>query len=250
MNIIASLSVNNADLFRCISSSTKKQLEQWVNHKQIFQFPTWTDIDTFFEIGNHKDKQESQNIVYTGVLIPRKGVHHLVNAFAVISEDFPQARLIIVGKEDDKTYSDNLKLQINKLNLGLRTNFVPHITQKELAEVMGKACVFVLPSVSEGLGRVVVEAMATSTPVIGTNVGGIPDMVQDGVNGFLIQSGDEAELGQKMRWILDNPEQSDEMGRKAHAFAKNFFSVQAYIEGYRKIFLHASSLLSAASKKY
>ena len=85
---------------------------------------------------------------------------------------------------------------------------------------MRRACVFVLPSMSEGLGRVVVEAMATGTPVIGSQVGGIPEMVEDGVTGFLVQPGDETMLAERLRWILEHPDEAWEMGRRAHAFAK------------------------------
>jgi glycosyltransferase involved in cell wall biosynthesis len=116
------------------------------------------------------------------------------------------------------------------------------MAQAKLAVRMGKSRVCVLPSVSEALGRVVIEAMATYTPVIGSNVGGIPDMVRDGESGFLVPPGDETALAEKIRWVLDHPEEAKVMGRKGRAFAEQFFSTEAYIAGYRSIF-EASRIL-------
>ena len=95
---------------------------------------------------------------------------------------------------------------------------------------------FVLPPYSEGLGRVVFEAMATGTAVIGSQVGGIPEIVEDGVTGFLVQPGDETRLAERLRWILEHPDEAQEMGHRARAFAESFFSTGRYIKGYRQIF--------------
>src|SRR5574341_590142 len=109
---------------------------------------------------------------------------------------------------------------------------------------MQRACVFVLPSISEGLGRVVVEAMATGTPVIGSDVGGIPDMVKDGETGFLVGPGDERTLAEKIRWVLEHGDHTRDMGTRARAFAESFFSTRAYIDGYRQIFAAAQTYLT------
>jgi glycosyltransferase involved in cell wall biosynthesis len=101
-----------------------------------------------------------------------------------------------------------------------------------------------LPSFSEGLGRVVVEAMATSTPVIGSRVGGIPEVIQDGVTGFLVPPGDEPALADKIRWVLEHPAETDTMGRNARIFAERFFSTQVYVRGYQQIFEAAQTFLT------
>ena len=203
--------------------------------RPIVQFPAWTDMDVFLAMPALTGDVRSQGILYTGVLIPRKGVHHLINAFAHVAKDFLQARLLIVGHEENKTYTAELKEQVKRLGVDGRVQFIGAMPQAELATWMRRASVFVLPSVSEGLGRVVVEAMASGTPVIGSNVGGIPDMVQDNVTGFLIPSGDEMVLAEKIRWVLENPDKTREMGHHARAFAERFFSTKVYINGYKQI---------------
>jgi glycosyltransferase involved in cell wall biosynthesis len=81
---------------------------------------------------------------------------------------------------------------------------------------------------------VVVEAMLLGTPVIGSRVGGIPDMIVDGENGYLVEAGNEAELTAALRRIFDGDVAT--MGEKARAFAEDFFSPRKYVEGYRQLF--------------
>jgi glycosyltransferase involved in cell wall biosynthesis len=204
----------------------------------------WTDIEVFLKAGLSESGTQAQEILFAGALIPRKGIHHLINAFARIAKDFLQARLIIVGHEEDKAYAAELRELVKRLDLDGRVQFLGAMPQAELAARMRAACVCVLPSVSEGLGRVVVEAMATGTPVIGSDVGGIPEMVEDGARGFLVPPGDEKVLAAKIRWVLEYPDQAREMGYRACAFAERFFSTQGYVDGYQQIFEVAQALLT------
>jgi glycosyltransferase involved in cell wall biosynthesis len=236
MQRTAKFSLENADFVRAISSSTRKQLERWLPGRPVTQFPTWTDLDTFLRDDMNGERSGSQEIVYAGVLIPRKGVHYLIGAFERIAKEFPDACLVIVGSEDNRDYAQELKNQVKRLRLDRRVRFMKAMPQEKLARQMGKSRVCVLPSVSEALGRVVVEAMATKTPVIGSNVGGIPDMVTDGVSGFLVPPGDESALADKIRWFLGHPDEAEAMGHRARGFAERFFSAEAYVAGYRQIF--------------
>jgi glycosyltransferase involved in cell wall biosynthesis len=236
--------LKHADSLRVISNSTRQQLERRMPGRCTVQFPTWTDIEVFLEAGRKEKDIRAQEILYTGVLIPRKGVHHLIRAFACVSQDFLQACLVIAGREEDKIYAAELKQQVKRLGLDGRVRFVGEMPQAELATWMHRAGVFVLPSISEGLGRVVIEAMATGTPVIGSHVGGIPEMVHDGATGFLVPPEDEAALAEKIRWVFEQPERTREMGRDARAFAEKFFSTKAYINGYRQIFEDAQVFLT------
>jgi glycosyltransferase involved in cell wall biosynthesis len=243
MHYITNFTLKHADLLRTISNSTREQLQHLAPGKQIRQFPTWTDIEVFLQ-RDAKDKDPSlQSIIYAGTIIPIKGIHYLISVFGRIAPDFPQAKLLIIGQEANKAYAVELKAQVSELGLNGRVQFNGEITQVELATWMQRSCVFVLPSISEGLGRVVLEAMAASTPVVGSNIGGIPEIVKDGVTGFLIQPGDEEKLEKQLRWILEHPSESCEMGRRGRAFVERFFSTEVYVEGYRQLFETAQALL-------
>src|SRR5438093_7836832 len=161
MRHAARFSLTHADSLRAISNSTKLQLERQSPGKPIVRFPAWTDIEVFLQAGGSREQNFPQSILYAGVLTPLKGVHHLINAFVGLAQEFPQARLVLVGHEENKSYAAQLKEQVKRFGLDERVQFIGVMPQVELALWMRKACVFVLPSVSEGLGRVGVEAMAT-----------------------------------------------------------------------------------------
>ena len=92
-------------------------------------------------------------------------------------------------------------------------------------------------------GPAAVEAMATGTPAIGSHVGGIPEMVHDGATGFLVPPGNETALAQRIRWVLEHPEETRQMGRRARRFAEQFFSTRSYVAGYREIFDDCSPIV-------
>ena len=104
---------------------------------------------------------------------------------------------------------------------------------------MAQAEVLVLPSVSEGLGRVIFEAMACGTPVIGSQVGGIPEMIQEGATGFLVPPEDPTVLADRVRWMLRHPHDAQEMGQRARQFAQLFFFPEAYVQHYASLFQQA-----------
>jgi glycosyltransferase involved in cell wall biosynthesis len=171
-----------------------------------------------------------------GVLTSLKGIHHLINAFSLIAEEFPNAKLLIIGKEENRGYAVGLHEQVRKLGLENRIQFIAPQPQSELAIRMAKASVLVLPSLSEGFGRVIIEAMATGIPVIGSRTGGIPELIEDGTNGFLVRPGDEKTLAEKLHWVLSNPTKAEEMGAIGRAFVERCFSTANYLKGYEQTF--------------
>jgi glycosyltransferase involved in cell wall biosynthesis len=247
---VARFAFGHADVLRAISHTTREQLQQWVPGKPMYQFPAWTDIEVFLQTDGSAQADVCQYILYAGVLTPLKGVHSLINAFTDIATDFPHTCLVIAGDEANKAYAATLQDQVGRLGLDGRVQFIGKVSQTELAAWMRRACVFVLPSMSEGLGRVVLEAMATGTPVIGSHVGGIPEMVKPGMTGFLVPPGDVAALAKRLRWILAHPAEGYVMGCHASAFAKHFFSTAAYVHGYRQIFAAAQALSTGQRDKH
>jgi glycosyltransferase involved in cell wall biosynthesis len=240
---VAVIGIKNSDLLRAVSTSTRLQLAEKSEGKRIFQFPTWTDIDAFLEIGASNKARRPPSIIFAGNLIPRKGVIHLINAFDRIASDFPAVRLEIAGPIGDLGHARHLRERLNELNLGRRIQLTGPVPQTELALRMRRARVFVLPTYSEGLPRVLFEAMAVGLPSIASAVGGIPDILENGETGFLIEPGDEDALERHLRWILDHPQEADEMGRRAREFAASFFSTEQYLEGYRQMLEAGRSLI-------
>jgi glycosyltransferase involved in cell wall biosynthesis len=242
MRTTARFALHHADLLRAVSNSTREQLQRWAPGKPLLQFRTWTDIDVFLKAGADRAR-EGQDIVYVGVLIPRKGVHNIINAFAKVAVDFPQTRLELIGREENEAYTEELKTQVERLGLNGRVRFVGEIPQAELAQWLRKANVIVLPTYSEGLPRVVFEAMAVGLPVIASAVSGIPEVVEEAATGFLVPPGDEVVLAERLRWVLEHPEEAEGLGQRARAFTKKFFSTEAYVNSYRQLFKRAQAIL-------
>jgi glycosyltransferase involved in cell wall biosynthesis len=235
MNRLARFSIRHADALRAVSNSTREQLMQWVPQTAIVQFPAWTDIDTFLQAGRTKH-ESTQSVIYVGVVNPLKGIHYLIKAFSLVAGQFPSAQLVIIGNHDNKSYVGDLLEQVKSLGLADRATMVGPMPQSELAVRMSMASVLVLPSVSEGLPRVIIEAMATATPVVASRVGGIPELIEDGITGFLVPPGDETALAAKLHWALKDPVRARAMGAAARSVAERLFSTERYLMGYKQIF--------------
>jgi glycosyltransferase involved in cell wall biosynthesis len=235
-----------ADALRAVSYFTRQQLEARSAGKPISQFPAWSDIKVFLNAGDlKKQKQDEKLILYVGVLIPRKGIHFLIDAFDKIANVVPESRLLIIGRTMNKEYAEVLKAKANKLESSGQIRFMDAIPQSELAEYMSSATVLVLPSVSEGMGRVILEAMACRTPVIGSRVGGILEMIVDKENGFLVPPTNIESLANSLQWILNHPQESREMGERGRKFAESFFSQEVYKRNYSVLFDTVSRILSS-----
>ena len=243
---VSKFGLGHADALRAISNSTRQQLTAWSKGQPLEQFLTWTDIDVFLHAEEEREKVATGKLLYVGVLIPRKAVEVLIQAFSSITEDFPEAHVVILGQAENKEYAERLAKQARELGLTSRVTFMESLPQQGLAEQMARAEALVLPSVSEGLGRVVFEAMACGTLVIGSRVGGIAEMIEDGENGFLVPPGDTETLSERLRWVLSHPEESHEMGQRARAFAKRFFSTESYLNAYRRLFQQATKSVKGA----
>lgn len=233
MKRISDFALRRADALRAISKTTRKQLEVRSLGKPIVQFPTWTDIEIFLKAGEQeKTYRSTQTILFVGHLVPGKGVDVLIESFAHIAQEFEQAKLVVIGKAEDKNYEKTLKMQSKRPDLEDRITFLGHLTQYQVARHMAEAAAVVVPSLSEGLGRVVFEAMACGTAVIGSRVGGIPELIQDNETGFLVSPGDALELAGRLKYIFEHPEKARQMGNSGRKFGENFFSEESYIRGY------------------
>ena len=149
--------------------------------------PMGVDVEKFWNAQNDNHKQASNppHILYIGRLIDCKGLEYLIEAFAIVSRRVPGAQLIIGGEGPEE---ERLRQQVARLGLNESVQFVGLIASPDLSGYYHDATVFVLPSIqtegqTEGLGVVLPEAMVRGTPVIGSNVGGIPDISQDGWKG-------------------------------------------------------------------
>jgi len=252
MRQTAAWALRQADLLRAISNFTRRQLEARAPQgTPIFQvqFPAWTDIDVFLEASEKGIDPNEDTVLYAGVLIYRKGLHVLLQAFNQVASSLPSARLLLVGSPENPSYVHELKSMVERLGIEEKVEFIDEVSQRELARLM-KACrVFVLPSLSEGLGKVILEAMACGKPVVGSNVNGIPEVIKDGQTGFLVPPGDVEALAERLTWMLANPEEAEAMGKRGRACVEKSFSQDSYVKNYASMFKEARQLLNKGPSK-
>lgn len=149
------------------------------------------------------------HFLFLGKIAQNKGIYDLLKALSKVKEDF----ILDIGGSGEV---QELKQQIQNFHLSERVKFHGWVTGAEKESLLQSASVFVLPSYWEGVPVSILEAMMHRIPVITTNVGGIPSIVEDGKNGILINPGDIQSLTSAIEKFLNNPELREEMGKEGY----------------------------------
>lgn len=167
-------------------------------------------------------------------LVPVKGLDRLLDAFARVVEEAPDARLLVLG---DGPLRAGLEGRAAALGLSRRVWFAGH--QPEVARWLAGVDLFVLPSLAEGLPMALLEAMALGRPVVASRVGGIPEVVRDGVEGRLVPPGDVEALAQACLAFLNDPPALGSAGARARRRVAEAYTIDAtgprYIDLYRRL---------------
>ena len=147
---------------------------------------------------------ENKNVLlYAGRLAPEKGVEYLIRAMPKIIKHLENTELIICGDGPERA---RLVPLAQELQLASKIQFVGQVPHHEVFKYMKAANLLVLPSLEEDLGTVNLEAMASGLPIVASRVGGIPDIVEDGINGFLVSPRSPAEIANKVVTLLKDEE--------------------------------------------
>jgi glycosyltransferase involved in cell wall biosynthesis len=167
-------------------------------------------------------------VLFVGRLVERKGVTHLIEAVSRLRDR--SVRLVIVGDGPERP---KLEDAARRLGIPDRVEFRGKVPASELQAAYARARAFVLPAVldargdTEGLGVVLLEAMNHAAPVIASRVGGIPDIVEDGVSGLLVPPGDVAALAAGLQRVLDSPDLARRLGEAGRRRLHERFSWEA-----------------------
>jgi glycosyltransferase involved in cell wall biosynthesis len=177
------------------------------------EFPAYMDFDSFLQEAP-KPLPASPRALFVGVLERYKNVDGLADAWRRAAPRVPNALLHLVG-------SGTLQPVVEQLvrELPAQTKWTERLTPAEVASALDESTLLVLPSRSEGMGRVIVEAFCRARPVVASRVGGIPDLVQDGINGLLVEPGDTDGLADALVRVLDERELAERLGAGAHSSA-------------------------------
>jgi glycosyltransferase involved in cell wall biosynthesis len=199
--------------------------------QRVFKIHSGVDLEQFMQPnGNRVEKKRSlgldQNgtvIGFVGWLLPIKGPAYLLKAMAHIWPEHPAASLVMVGKGE---LDVDLRTQALKMNANGKVKFLGW--REDVHEIIPIFDLLVLPSLNEGMGRVLVEAMAAGKPVVASEVGGIPDLVKHGETGYLVRPADERALANGIKKLLNDPERAQQMGQRGKEYCRQF-SLEAMI---------------------
>jgi glycosyltransferase involved in cell wall biosynthesis len=158
--------------------------------------------------------EAGKRLLFVGRLAAIKGVVLLLQAVAALKDRHPDLRLTLVGEGPEAAA---LKARAADLGVAEIVVFTGYLGPEGVAEELARADLFVLPSFAEGVPVVLMEAMAAGRPVIAPHVAGVPELVEDGVSGFLAAPGDLQGLIGQIEAILSDPARAAAMGRAGRA---------------------------------
>lgn len=152
------------------------------------------------------------NILFVGRLEKRKGLTHLIDAFAAVQQELADARLIVVGAYDEL---DKIPFALQARRLGLQVHFVGRVPYQDLPCYYRSADVFCAPSTGmESFGIVLLEAMAAGVPIVASDIDGYRNVMDDGLQGVLVKPEDPAELAAALVSLLRDPARRSAMGAR------------------------------------
>lgn len=200
--------------------------------RRISVIPSGVSLERFSRAGGRGREKRAELAIepeavvvgFVGWLWPVKGPVFLLRAMIAVMKADPRVHLVLVGKGDEEPF---LRAMAEEASLLERIHFLGW--RSDVHELFHCFDLLALPSLNEGMGRVLVEAMAAGLAVIGTNVGGIPDLIKDGENGLLVPPADVGALEKAILRLVDSSDERLAMGRKGRALCRGF-SVEVMVE--------------------
>ena len=210
------------------------------NGIHLDRFQPVTDANIFVEkykLNTRSDiiKDVEHIVLYAGRLASNKGLHVLVDAAAELLEDFPKTLFLLVG--EDTGMKEILERQMKAKGIREHFLFTGHVHEDETFLSAFALCdVFVLPSEYEAFGIVLLEAMASYKPCIGTRVGGVPEVIKEGETGAIVDYDDPHQLADALLVMLRSEELRRRMGEKGRERVMRKFSWDSIVEEIEKVY--------------
>jgi glycosyltransferase involved in cell wall biosynthesis len=207
---------NSPDFITAISSALARRAEKLgVTKEKIAITPNGLD---FSEVPS-SIRKEAQRVICVGRLSWEKAHELTLKAWVGVLGKFPSAKLMFVGEGPEREKIEKL---ISELGISGSVRLTGNLPHKQVLEEISKSEVFICPSLAEGLGNVFIEAQACGVPPIGTRVGGIPDVIQDGENGLLIEPKNSSAIADAIIRLLSDPVLRKRLSEKGLETSRKF----------------------------
>ena len=234
--------IKNSDYITVNSEATKKELLQRFPQysSKVKMLPMGVDVAVFKKRNIKKPKKYEKNaiLLFVGRLSDQKGLQYLIESMPVVIEYNTNIKLLVIGEGH---YEKILRKIVVGNHMGKHVEFLGSMPSAELPKYYNFADIFVLPSLSnktgtEALGLSLLEAMASGCAVIGTNVGGVPFIINNNHNGLLVEQKNSDELAQAILKLLKNKPKSRELGKNAAEFVRKNYSWEKISKDFMKIY--------------
>ncbi len=227
--ILTKISLFQADHVKFLNKDQILDWNPYLKNKKTHVFFNFVPTHVFDVAKARNDNY----ILFMGHPFHRKGVDILIKAFIKISGEFKDITLKIIGHCHGRESERQHYLKMSQGNP--RVEILKPVFYNEAIEYFQNCTLFVLPSRSEAMGRVMLEAMACGKAIIGSNVGGIPFFIQNGINGFLFESENIEDLSMKIKHLLKDHHLRGEMGKRALQEIKKRYSPECYLSYFQSM---------------
>jgi glycosyltransferase involved in cell wall biosynthesis len=235
---------HNATLIVTISNYSVEKIQKCyhIDKSKVRIVPNGVDVEKFKPAGNSEETRrkfglgDEPCVLFVGSLIPRKGLPFLVEAAKKIVKEKANTKFLIVG---DGPLKNQLTISLEKANLLDNFLFMGNLKDDVLPAVYGCADVFVLPSIQEGQGIVLLEAQASGKPVVAFDAGGINETVQNDITGLLVERGSIDGLANALLKLLRDKGLRDKLGVNGRRFVTENFTWDICAQKMLKVYREA-----------
>ncbi len=193
--------------------------------------------EEFFALPDSDDGEEEGRLLFVGSIWPLKGLLTLVEALKEVVPAMPAVRLRVVGRILDREYFNRVVSYVEREGLGERVVFCGLLGGEGLLREYRRAAALILPSRRESAGLVVMEAMAAGKPVVASRVAALPELVEEGRSGFLVEHGDASGLADRIKALLSDRQLRRRMGEEGRKRASAEFRLESIVARHRDLYL-------------
>ena len=232
--IMAKYSIGKSNIIRAVSSSTEQQVLDIDSSKSVVRFPAWIDFKDFQNIEPKPLSKDKFNILFIGSVTDRKKPHMIIEAIQRI--DDKSYHLSIVGPAPNEKYFKELKDLIDKSDLQNQVSLIGPVDRESVKDYYSTSNLMILPSISEGLARVIFESQVAMCPVLVTDAPGMSDIVIDGQTGYVFESNNLDSLSLKIEYIKNNYDEASLVAKNAKGFILSNYSEDNFKFSFKKLF--------------
>ena len=232
--IMAKYSIGKSNIIRAVSSSTEQQVLDIDSSKSVVRFPAWIDFKDFQNIEPKPLSKDKFNILFIGSVTDRKKPHMIIEAIQRINDK--SYHLSIVGPAPNEKYFKELKDLIAKSDLQNQVSLIGPVDRESVKDYYSTSNLMILPSISEGLARVIFESQVAMCPVLVTDAPGMSDIVIDGQTGYVFESNNLDSLSLKIEYIKNNYDEASLVAKNAKGFILSNYSEDNFKFSFKKLF--------------